>query len=60
MENEKNKKSISDEELGDVTGGGILDKLTTGTQVNSSKDDPDGYQISERLRVLIRPGDTAE
>lgn len=31
-----------------------LQKLSSGMTVNSSADDPSGYQISERMRVQIR------
>lgn len=37
--------------------GESLQKLSTGMKINSSADDPSGYQISERMRVQIRAQD---
>ena len=37
-----------------------LQKLSTGMEINSSADDPSGYQISERMRVQIRALDQAD
>lgn len=34
-----------------------LAKLSSGMKINSAADDPNGYQISERMRVQIRSSD---
>lgn len=36
-----------------------LEKLSSGMKINSSADDPSGYQIAERMRVQIRSLDQA-
>ena len=67
-EHEKNMNAVKlcDDDLNAVVGGvvianqnssvlsGLLQKLSTGMKINSSADDPSGYQISERMRVQIR------
>ena len=37
-----------------------LSKLSSGMKIESSADDPSGYQISERMRVQIRSMDNNE
>ena len=62
---------LCDGDLDTVTGGAMnvnrnssalsksLGKLSSGMKINSSADDPSGYQISERMRVQIRALDQA-
>lgn len=50
---------LSDNELEVINGGSVNvnEVLSSNKKINSSKDDPSGYQISERMKVRIRAKD---
>ena len=52
----KKLAELTEEELAQVSGGAMQ---SIGMKINSSSDDPSGYQISERMRVQIRSRDQA-